>query len=119
MLLTVKTDIYKYPLIHSTNKSGNRYLYTNTTKYGHFGIKKIIFGQTGIYDVIIDKNGTYGMTDNSMAIKCDKDDNMENLRIALLSDKFNNIIKACSFGNYRIDWRLFTYFKKDFWKEFV
>ena len=22
-------------------------------------------------------------------------------------------------SNFRIDWRLFTYFKKDFWKEFI
>ena len=32
---------------------------------------------------------------------------------------FKEIIKSCIIGNFRIDWRLFNEFKKDFWKEFI
>ena len=35
------------------------------------------------------------------------------------SIEFKNIIKSCLWGNFRIDWRLFTYFRKDFYKEFI
>ena len=30
---------------------------------------------------------------------------------------FKNILKACSWSNFQIDWRLFTYFKKLFYME--
>lgn len=43
----------------------------------------------------------------------------EKIKNALMSDKFNSLLKSCMWGNFRIDWKLFTYFKKDFWKEFI
>ena len=39
----------------------------------------------------------------------------KNIRNYLVSDEFQDILSSCSWGNYRIDWRLFTYFKKNFW----
>jgi hypothetical protein len=36
-----------------------------------------------------------------------------------MSNVFKKFIDACSWSNYQIDWRLFTYLKKDFWKEFI
>jgi hypothetical protein len=51
-----------------------------------------------------------------MAIKIESIDEALILKEYLLSDEFSEIIKSCSWGNFRIDWRLFTYFKKYFWK---
>lgn len=114
-----KSDEYKYPLIHSTPKNGIRYKYTNINNKGHFNIPKVIFGEAGINYVILDIDGNYGMTQGSMGIIIKDKYEGEKIKKALLSEKFNNIIKACMWGNYRIDWRLFTYFKKDFWEEFI
>ena len=92
--------------------------FTEKNEKDHFGKKKIIFGETGINkNIILDKNGEYGLTSSSFAIQTNS--HFEEIKKALLSDKFQMILKSCSWGNYRIDWRLFTYFKKDFWKEFV
>ncbi len=41
------------------------------------------------------------------------------LKKALNTNKFKLLIDSCMWSNYRIDWRLFTYLKKDFWKEFI
>jgi len=114
-----KTRIFKYPLVHSTNLSGVRYLYSKYKDKGHFGIPKIIFGQTGINNIIIDYKGKYGMTDNSMGIHITSLDEGKKIKKALETASFKDILKACMFGNFRIDWRLFTYFRKDFWKEFI
>jgi hypothetical protein len=108
-------DIFRYPLIHSTNKSGVRYKYSSRNDKGHFNIPKIIFGETGINDCIIDDKGVYGMTDNSMAIKNDSIENLIEIKNYLESNDFKEILKACSWSNYRIDWRLFSYFRRDFW----
>lgn len=114
----IKTDEYNFQVIHSIPKSGIRYLYSKRNDLGHFGIPKVIFGDNGLNDAIIDINGIYGMSENSMGIMCNDNDS-EYIKKAILSDKFKDIIKSCIWGNFRIDWRLFSYLRKDFWKEFI
>ena len=114
-----QNDIYKYPCVHTIPLSGIRYIYSSINDKGHFGIQKVIFGDNGLNDVIIDMKGDYGMSENSMAIQIDNGEEGINIKKALLSHKFKDIIKSCIIGNFRIDWRLFCDMKKDFWKEFV
>lgn len=114
-----KTDKFKHILIHSTPKAGVRYKYSSERKTtDHFDVKKIIFGETGINEnLVIDKRGEYGITCCAFGLKID--DNFIKIKNALLSNEFQDITNSCSWSNYRIDWRLFTYFKKEFWKEFI
>ncbi|MFK5970420.1 MAG: hypothetical protein QM487_09910, partial [Candidatus Marithrix sp.] len=116
---SVKCEEFKYTCIHSTPKSGTRYMYSNTNKNGHFGISKVIFGESGITSPVIDLDGQYGMTQGAMAIVCSEIVEAENICKALQSEEFTKVIKSCMFSLFRIDWQLFTYFRKDFWKEFV
>ncbi len=112
-----KTSEYKYELIHSTPQSGTRYMYSSKNDKGHFGIKKVIFGESGIYNSIIDIDGKYGMTQGAMGIKIEDIEEGKKIKKVLESDKFKKILKSCSWSNFRIDWRLFTYFKKTFYEE--
>jgi hypothetical protein len=114
-----KNAIFKYPLIHSTPKEGIRYMYSSKNDNGHFGIKKIIFGESGIYNTIIDMKGEYGITQCSMAIKVNNEKEARCIKNYIESKDFNDILQACSWSNFRIDWRLFTFFKKDFYKYFI
>lgn len=114
-----RDDIFKYPLIHSTPKSGVRWKYSSLNNKGHFGISKVIFGDSGINEVIIDMNGEYGMTQHAMGIKVDNLSEAENIKNALESDKFNIFLKSCMWSNFQIDWRLFNHLRKDFYKEFI
>ena len=115
------TDDFKYPLIHSTPKKGVRYKWTNTldppvkNKIDMFGVSKVIFGETGINDVIIDIEGKYGLTSGSIGIKIDSIEEGVKIKSALESDMFKNILNACSWSNYRIEWRMFRYFKKNWY----
>jgi hypothetical protein len=116
---SIVNKIYKYPLIHSTPRSGIRYMYSSRNDLGHFKIPKVIFGEAGINHVIIDMEGKYGMTQGALAIRVYNIEEAKNISTALLSKKFQEIIQTCLFGNFRIEWCLFTYFKKDFWREFI
>ena len=127
LVSSVKTSNFKYPLIHSTNKnkvdkktgdiiSGIRYMYSSRNDKGGFGIPKVIFGDSGINDVIIDLKGEYGMTQHAMAITISSKKEGDELKKYLLSENFKKILDACSWSNFRVDWVLFTYFKKDFYK---
>ncbi|MHA2039829.1 MAG: hypothetical protein ACW98X_25720, partial [Promethearchaeota archaeon] len=86
---------------------------------GHFGVSKVIFGFTGINDVIIDMEGKYGMTQHAMGIQVDNLEEATNLKKCLLSNKFKDYLNSCLFSQYIIDWNIFKDLKKDFWKEFI
>ena len=110
---------YKYPLIHSTPKSGIRYMFSKRKDLGHFGISKVIFGETGINNPVLDMKGKYGMTQHAMAILISNKYEGIEIQKALESKKFQTLLNACSWSNYQIDWRMFKYFKKDWYKQFL
>ena len=115
-----KTNIFKYPLIYLTPLKGIRYMYSCVNNKGHFKIPKVIIGETGMDNAINDYKGEYGMTQDSFGIIINNKIEGNNILKAIKSEKFKNLIKnSCSWSNFRIDWKLFTYFKKDFWKEFI
>ena len=118
-VIHLKNNEYKYTLIHSTNKKSVRYYYSSKNNNGHFGIKKVIFGESGINNAIIDENGEYGMTQGCMGIPFDNINESYKIKKAIESILFKNILQACSWSNFRIDWRLFTYFKKDFYEHIL
>lgn len=117
-----KTDKFKYPLVHSTPLSGIRYYYTSTKTppvkelIPMFGISKVIFGDSGINNVLIDLEGNYGMTQHAIGIKVKNSKEAELYKKALESVEFKEILDALSYSNYQINWRMFKYFKPDFYK---
>ena len=117
----MKKDMNKggapYPLLHSTNKKGNKFWYSSRNDKGHFGISKVIFGDSGINDVLIDSEGKYGMTQHGIALPIEDELDGVAARKYLMSEKFGNILNACSWSNFQIDWRMFSYFKEGFWRE--
>ena len=114
-----ETDEFKYPCVHSTPKGGIRYMYSTVNDRGHFGVSKVIFGDSGIYNPVIDMEGKYGMTQHSMAIKVENLEEATNISKVIESRKFDKIIQSCLYSSYAIDWNIFKEFKKDFWKEFI
>jgi len=114
-----ETNVFKYPCIHSTPKTGIRYMYSKVNDRGHFGVSKVIFGESGIYNPVIDMDGKYGMTQGAMAIQVDNLEEATLISKVIESDTFDKIIQSCIFSSFRIDWNIFKEFKKDFWKEFL
>ena len=116
---SIQSQEFKYPCVHSTPKAGIRYMYSKVNDRGHFGVSKVIFGDSGIYKPVIDMEGKYGMTQHSMAIQVDSLEEATNISKVIESDKFDKIIQSCLYSSYAIDWNIFKEFKKDFWKEFM
>ena len=113
---------YKFPLVHSTTLDGPK-IYWSSKKNDDckdckkmFGIPKLIFGESGINTVIIDDEGNYGTTQGAMAIKIPSRAEGEIIKTVLESAEFHQILEAMSFSNFRIDWRMFLYFRPDFYK---
>lgn len=112
----IEDETHKYPLIHSTPKKGTRYMYSLRNDNGHFGIPKVIFGDSGIYDVIIDMEGRYGMTQHAMGIIVNNNEEADKISSCLLSSGFNRFLnETLMWSNYQLDWRLFNHLRKDFY----
>jgi hypothetical protein len=114
-----KTGAFQHPCIHATNKTGVRYMYSNTNNNGHFGISKVIFGDSGITNPVIDMKGEFGMTQHAMGIQVSSEEEANLVRQALMSKKFKLFLKSCMWSTFGIEWNMFTDFKRTFYKEFV
>ena len=111
---------FVYPCVHSTLKGGIvRYYYSKFNNKGFFGDPKVIFGESGIFEPILDLDGTYAMTHCAMAIAVSGLEEGTKIVKALKSDKFDKLIQSCCFSSFRIDWRMFIDFKRDFYLEFL
>lgn len=116
-----KTKQFKYPLIHSTANTSQSIYYSNTKtpNIKHlipmFGVKKVIYGETG-GKPINDYKGEYGMTQGSFGIKIKNKLEGELIVKAIQHPYFKDILNAMSYGNFRIDWRIFLYIKPDWYK---
>lgn len=112
-----KTGKYKYVCVHGTPKTGIKFWYSSIKDDEHFGVPKVIIGNSGVAESFINKKGKYCLTEHAMGI-VDTQKNMEKVLRALRTEKMRELLKACLWSSFQIDWRVFLYFKKDFYKYF-
>jgi len=112
----IKTKEFKYPVVHSTPRDNPRFIWSNRNDNGHYGIKKVIFGESGINNPIIDIDGKYAMSHGAMSIIIDNVKEGKKLSKFLCSEIFDRIIKACLWSSFRIEWSMFKDFKKNFYE---
>lgn len=115
-----KTNEFIYPCVHMTGKAGVSYWYSSK-KVEFLGIPKIVFGDSDIIsNAVIDFKGEYGTTSHAMAIPISSQEEGEQIKKAIESKAFNDLLqKSLRWSQFQIDWRMFRYFRKDFWKEFI
>jgi hypothetical protein len=112
----IKTDEFIYPVVHSTSNNETRFIWSNRNDNGHYGIKKIIFGDSGINNPIIDIDGKYAMSQHAMAIQINNIDEGNKLSKFLCSETFKKILKACLWSSFAIEWSMFLDFKHNFYE---
>jgi len=119
-MATDKGHKHIYPCVNSTGLKGVRCYYSNTKDKGLFGISKLVFSDARhVVNAVLDLNGEYAMTQNAMAIPVSYKKEGEAMKLALESERFNAFLKSCRWSNFRIDYRMFQFFRKDFWREFL
>ena len=112
-----KSAKYRYLCVHTTPQKGTRYFYSAKKNRGHFDIPKVIFGNSGPHSAVLNKKGEYCMTEHAMAI-VDKKHNLVKILRALQSEKMKRLFAATLWSSFQIEWRMFSYFRKDFYKFF-
>lgn len=115
-----RTDDYVYPCVYTVQKDETINLFwSNINSNGHFDLPKVIWSNGKASTPIVDSDGKYGLTQFAYAI-VDDISNLENIKKAMCSDKFQSFMKSCDMnsGN-RFNRKVLSMFKKDFWKEFI
>jgi len=114
-----KSGRFKHPCVHATSKEEIRYWHSSR-KGRFFGTPKVIFGEARRpWQVIVDMDGDFGITQQAMGLVVKSKNEAQNLKKALESDAFYEFLETVRWSGFRIDWRMFKYFRADFWKEFV
>jgi hypothetical protein len=117
-LKTKQTEKYKYPVVNSITKDGLVFFYSSEDK-GHFGVPKVLLNLNEKQYPVNDYEGKYGMSNITFGIPISSKKEGDEIINAINSDKFREIIKATKWGAFQTDWRMFKYFKKDFYKSFL
>ena len=102
--------------------------YSNDNTKGHFGVSKVILNfnrHQYAHPEQNDYKGEYGMSQISFGIPINQPlgsvaakKEGDKILKAINTPAFKEIIKSTKWGAFQTDYRMFKYFKKDFWKEF-
>jgi hypothetical protein len=112
----IETEEFKYPVLHSTPKDKPRYIWSKINNNGHYGIKKVIFGYSGMNNPIIDIDGKYALSECAIGVIINNEIEGQKISTFLVSDIFSKILKACLWSSFRIEWGMFKDFKKNFYE---
>jgi hypothetical protein len=111
-----KTKEFKYPIIHNmTKKNGLGFLYSNE-KRGHFDIPKVILSLGEFQYPYNDWKGEYGMSNICFGIPIKSKEEGDTIIMAIKTPLFKDILKYTKWGTFQTDWKMFNYFKKDFYE---
>ena len=113
-----ETTKFKYPCIYSLPQKGIQIRWSSINTKGHFGISKVIFSNGAAPQLLIDKNGEYGLTQWAFGI-VDKPENLPKIKKAMESEEFISLCKYMRFTLDRYDPNFIACLRKDFWKEFI
>lgn len=116
--LTPDND-YKYPVVHNITKNGLGIRYVKDNTLGHFGVPKVLLNLNEQQYPYNDFEGKYGMTQLTFGIPITSKEEGDQIVEAINSDRFKEIIKATKWGAFQTEYKMFKYFRPDFYKEFL
>lgn len=114
-----KSKEHNLSIIHNmTKKDGLGFVYSKEDK-GQFGISKVILSFGEFQYPYNDWDGKYGMSQICYGLKINSKEEGDKIVEAINTEKFKNILKYTKWSTFQTDWRMFKYFKKDFYKYFI
>jgi hypothetical protein len=113
------TKDYKYPVVHTINKSGLGIKYFDKLQEKdttHYGVAKVLLNQNELQYPHNDHKGEYGMSQLTFGIAISSEQEGEEIIKFLNSDKGKRLIAATKWNTYYTDYGMFKSFKKHWYK---
>ena len=118
----VKSGRYVYPVVHAINADGVSCWYTADKTRGHFGVPKVLLNFNQLQYAWPEQNdyaGRLGMSQLTFGLPIKSKKEGEQFLKAFETPAFKEVIKATKWGAFQTDYRMFKYFKPDFYKYFL
>jgi len=112
-------ELYKYPIVHTITQKGLGFRYVKDNTLGHFNIPKVLLNMNRNQYPYNDFEGKYGMSQLTFGIPITSKEEGDKIVRAINTDRFKEIIKATKWGAFQTEYKMFKYFKPDFYKEFL
>lgn len=113
-----KTTDCRLPIIHNITKNGIGLRFACERK-GHFGIPKVILNTNEhqyTHKEQNDYDGKYGMSERSFGLPIKSKKEGEDILKAIDTTVFKTMIAATKWGAFQTDYRMFRYFRPDWYK---
>ena len=108
-----------HPVVHTMTQKGLGIRYTDTPTKGHFGVPKVLLNKNEQQYPVNDFEGKYGMSELTFGIPISSKEEGDAIVAAINTDRFKEIIKATKWSTFQTEYKMFKYFKPDFYKEFL
>ena len=110
-----KTKKKRHPIVHNITQRGLGLKYAEN-KNDHFGTSKVLLNFNEKQYPYNDYKGTYGMSQLTFGIPIHSKKEGDKIIKAINSDYFKEILKATKWSSFQTDYRMFFYFKKNFYQ---
>jgi len=114
-----ETSQYKHPIVHGITLDGLQLIYSKDNTKGQFGVSKVLLNVNRNQYPVNDYEGKYGMSELTFGIPITSKTQGDDIVKAINTDEFKTIIKATKWGAFQTDYRMFKYFRPDFYKSFL
>lgn len=100
----------KFPVVHGIVKDGLIIKYSDAKNPEHIGIKKVLLNFNEKQYPYVDYEGKYGMSQLTFGIPISSKIQGQQIKTAILSPRFQEILEATKWGAFQTDYRMFKYF---------
>jgi hypothetical protein len=98
------------PVVHGIVKDGLIIKYSDAKNPEHIGIKKVLLNFNEKQYPYVDYEGKYGMSQLTFGLPISSKAQGEQIKTAILSLRFQEILEATKWGAFQTDYRMFKYF---------
>ena len=113
-LHATRTQMYKYPVVHTLTQEGIGLRYAATRDARHMGIPKVILNFNEKQYPVNDYTGTYGMSQLSFGLPIESRAQGDRIVACIQSPRFQRILQATKWSAYQTDHRMFAHFRLNF-----
>jgi hypothetical protein len=110
-----KTKEHIFPIMYNMTQKGYGFIYSSKNR-GHIGVPKVILSTGRFQYPYNDWKGEYGMSNICFGLPIRTEKEGDKIIKAINTPLFKEILKYTKWNTFQTDWRMFQYFRPDFWK---
>jgi hypothetical protein len=103
-----------HPVVHTLNKEGIGFVWSDTKDKGHYGIPKVLMTFGRHQYPYNDYKGEYGMSQIIYGLKIKNKKEGDEVVEAIDSKTFKEVLKYSKWNVFNTEWRMFKYLRRDF-----